>query len=192
MARILWFTGTGCSLSGRVNPASNRGIWCLKGAKRSPLTKWKCWKSWAKATKAVIGCPSECQKQRDFQGGLDVDEKGGGGRGGQKCRISGKTRLKLVKGGLFRAHFGQNRASLGAFEFILIESMLESGPKRPHSTARMSQDGAEMGIRAMQIASRTDRDGLNRDRLPQPALAARNCDAKYAADSGVLDTESSP
>ena len=44
----------------------------------------------------------------------------------------GNTRFKVVKPGLFRAHFGQNRASLGAFEFILIEFVLESGPKRPH------------------------------------------------------------
>ena len=66
----------------------------LKGAKRSPLTKWKCWKSWAKETKAVIGCPSECQKRRDFQGGLDFDEKGGGGRGGQKCEILGENAVQ--------------------------------------------------------------------------------------------------
>ena len=109
----------------------------FKGAKRSPLTKWKSWNSWAKVIKAVIGCPSECQKQRDFQGGLDFDEKGGGGRGGSKMQnLSGNTRFKVVKRGPFRAHFGQNRASLGAFVFILIESVLESGPKRPLGTGR--------------------------------------------------------
>ena len=76
--------------------------------------------------------PSECQKQRDFQGGLDFDEKGGGGRGGSKMQNPpGKTRFKVVKGGPFGAHFGPNRASLGAFEFILIESERESDQKRP-------------------------------------------------------------
>ena len=39
---------------------------------------------------------------------------------------------KWSKAVYFESHFGQNRASLGAFEFILIESVLESGPKRPH------------------------------------------------------------
>ena len=102
------------------NPASSRGIWCLKGAKRSPLTKWKSWKSRAKETKAVIGSPSECQKQRDFQSGLDFDEKGGGGRGGQKCRISRKYAVQSGQKRSFGAHFGRNRASLGAFERILI------------------------------------------------------------------------
>ena len=51
--------------------------------------------------------------------------------GVKNAESSGKTRFKVVKPGPFRAHFGPNRASLGAFEFILIESMLESGPKRP-------------------------------------------------------------
>ena len=30
----------------------------------------------------------------------------------------------------------QNRASLGTFQFILIESVLESGPKRPHQATK--------------------------------------------------------
>ena len=95
----------------------------LKGAKRSPLTKWKSWKSWAKVTKAVIGCPSECQKQRDFQGGLDVDEKGGGGRGGQKCRILGK----------YAVQSGQRRSVSSAFwskscEFRAHLSSFSSNP----------------------------------------------------------------
>ena len=60
----------------------------------------------------------------------------GGWQGGVKnAEFSGNTRFKVVKPGQFGAHFGQNRASLGAFEFILIESVLESGPKRPHRLA---------------------------------------------------------
>ena len=114
------------------NPASNRGIRCLKGAKRSPLTKWKCWKSWAKETKAVIGRPSECQKQRDFQGGLDFDEKRGGGRGGQKCKILGKYAVQSGQTRSVSSAFWSESCEFGAFEFILIESVLESGPKRPH------------------------------------------------------------
>ena len=51
--------------------------------------------------------------------------------GVKNAESSGKTRFKVVKGGLFRAHFGPNRASLGAFEFILIEFALESDRKRP-------------------------------------------------------------
>ena len=102
----------------------------LKGAKRSPLTKWKSWKSRAKETKAVICNPSECQKQRISRAVLDVDEKGGGGRGGQKCRILGEIRgSKWSKAVYFESHFGPNRASFGAFERILIEFRFESGPK---------------------------------------------------------------
>jgi hypothetical protein len=103
----------------------------LRKAKRSGVTKCKCWKSWAKVIKAVIEHPSECQKQRVFQGGLDFDEKGGVGGGGQKFRISRKTQFKVVRGGQFGAHFGPNRASLGAFELVLIESKRESDRKRP-------------------------------------------------------------
>ena len=41
----------------------------------------------------------------------------GGWQGGSKMQnLSGNTRFKVVKGGLIRAHFGPNRASLGAFE----------------------------------------------------------------------------
>ena len=61
--------------------------------------------------------------------------KGGVAGGVKNAKSSGNTRFKVVKPGQFRAHFGQNRASLGAFEFILIESVLESGPKRPHRLA---------------------------------------------------------
>ena len=57
--------------------------------------------------------------------------KGGVAGGVKNAESSGKTRFKVVKPGQFLAHFGQNRASLGAFEFVLIESVLESGPKRP-------------------------------------------------------------
>ena len=87
------------------NPARNRGIGHLKGAKRSPLTKWKSWKSWAKVTKAVIGCPSECQKQRDFQGGLDFDEKRGVAGGVKKCKILGE----------YAVQSGQRRSVWSAF-----------------------------------------------------------------------------
>ena len=58
--------------------------------------------------------------------------KGGVAGGDKNAESSGNMRFKVVKGGQFGAHFGRNRASLGAFEFILIESVLESGPKRPH------------------------------------------------------------
>ena len=104
----------------------------LKETKAVRATKWRCWKSWAKETKAVICNPSECQKQRDFQGGTPFPQKGGVAGGVKNAKSSGKTWFKVVKPGPFRAHFGPNRASLGAFEFILIESVLESGPKRPH------------------------------------------------------------
>ena len=87
----------------------------LGGAKRSGVTKWKCWKTWEKVTKAVIGCPSECQKQRVFQGGTPFSPKGGVAGGVKNARFSGKTRFKVVKPGPFRAHFGPNRASFGAF-----------------------------------------------------------------------------
>ena len=60
--------------------------------------------------------------------------KGGVAGGVKNAESSGKTRFKAVKGGLFRAHFGPNRASSGAFERILIESVRESGPKRPHAS----------------------------------------------------------
>jgi hypothetical protein len=52
--------------------------------------------------------------------------------GVKNAKSPGKTRFKVVKPGQFGAHFGRNRASLGAFELVLIESVLESGPKRPH------------------------------------------------------------
>ena len=42
--------------------------------------------------------------------------KGGVAGGVKNARFSGKTQFKAVKRGLFRAHFGPNRASLGAFE----------------------------------------------------------------------------
>ena len=60
---------------------------CFKESKAVTPDQMEVWKSWAKMTKAVIGSPSECQKQRVFRGVVDVDEKRGGGRGGQKCRI---------------------------------------------------------------------------------------------------------
>ena len=65
--------------------------------------------------------------------------KGGVAGGVKNAEFSGNTRFKVVKPGQFRAHFGQNRASLGAFEFILIESVLESGPKRPHRFGKRSR-----------------------------------------------------
>ena len=71
--------------------------------------------------------PSECQKQQDFQGGTPFPLKGGVAGGVKNADSSGKTRFKVVKPGLFRAHFGPNRASSGAFEFILIEFVLKSG-----------------------------------------------------------------
>ena len=37
-------------------------------------------------TKAVIGSPSECQKQRDFQGGTLISCKRGGWQGGSKMQ----------------------------------------------------------------------------------------------------------
>ncbi len=124
--------------SHRTEPIAPRDD-CACGASRKPkrsvVTKWRCWKSGAKETKAVIGSPSECQKQRDFQGGMLIPPKGGVAGGVKNAKSSGKTWFKVVKPGPFRAHFGPNRASLGAFEFILIESVLESGPKRPHPTA---------------------------------------------------------
>ena len=54
--------------------------------------------------------------------------KGGVAGGVKNAESSGKTRFKVVKGGPFRAHFGQNRSSFGAFERILIESERKSGP----------------------------------------------------------------
>ena len=59
-----------------------------------------------KRTKAVIGCPSECQKQQEFQGGLDFDVKGGGGGGAKMQNSRGKRKFKVVKGGQFDASFG--------------------------------------------------------------------------------------
>src|SRR4029079_4703695 len=40
----------------RVIPRAIAGFG-VKGAKRSPFTKWKCWKSWAKVIKAGIERP---------------------------------------------------------------------------------------------------------------------------------------
>ena len=73
--------------------------------------------------------PMRMSKTTGFPGRTDLAPKGGGGRGGQKCKSSGKTRFKVVKPGPFRAHFGQNRSSLSAFELVLIESERESGQK---------------------------------------------------------------
>ena len=55
--------------------------------------------------------------------------------GVKNAEFSGKTQFEVVKGGQFGAHFGQNRASSGAFEFILIKFERKSGPKRPHPSA---------------------------------------------------------
>ena len=60
--------------------------------------------------------------------------KGGVAEGVKNAEFSGNTRFKVVKRGQFGAHFGPNRASLGAFEFILIESERECDPKTTTST----------------------------------------------------------
>src|SRR4029078_8400702 len=124
--------------------------------KRSGATTWKWWKTWAKLIKAVIGCASECQKQRDSQGGTNFPLKGGVAGGVKNARFSGKTRFKVVKPGQFRAHFGRNRASSGAFEFILIESVFESGPKRPHPHPGPAKAKAPERVRGLEARCRHD------------------------------------
>ena len=84
--------GTGKHSAADQSREQSRDL-ALKGAKRSPLTTWKCWKSRAKETKAVIERPSECQKQRVFQGGLDFDEKRGGGGRGSKMQNPREKRV---------------------------------------------------------------------------------------------------
>jgi hypothetical protein len=112
------------------NPASDRGIGRLRGAQRSGVTKWKCWKSWAKVTKAVISRPSECAKLRVFQGGIDFSEKGRVGGGGvENGKKPEKTQFFMVKSDRYGPLSGPNRASSGAFELVLIEFVLKSGPK---------------------------------------------------------------
>ena len=80
--------------------------------------------------------PIRMSKTTRFPGRNAISPKRGGGRGGQKCRILGENAIQSGQTRSFGAHFGRNRASLGAFERILIESMLESGPKRPHRKAQ--------------------------------------------------------
>ena len=58
--------------------------------------------------------------------------KGGVAGGVKNAESSGNTRFKVVKPGQFRAHFGRNRASLGAFESESCEFERGSDQKRPH------------------------------------------------------------
>ena len=77
--------------------------------------------------------PIRMSKTTGFPGRTRLLPKTGGVAGGSKNAVSpGKTRFKVVKPGQFGAHFGSNRASLGAFASVRIESVLESDPKRPH------------------------------------------------------------
>ena len=79
--------------------------------------------------------PIRVSKQRDFQSGLDVDEKGGGWQGGSKMRNLQEIRGSKWSNPVHLIAFWSESCEFGAFEFILIESVLESGPKRPHERA---------------------------------------------------------
>ena len=59
--------------------------------------------------------------------------KGGVAGGVKNAESSGNTRFKVVKRGPFRRIWSKSR-EFGAFEFILIESELESGPKETTSS----------------------------------------------------------
>ena len=116
----------------------------LRGTERSPLTKRKRWKSGAKRDNSGRSDASECQKQRDFQGGLDLMRKGGGGRGGSKMQKPWETmRFKVVKtdrfGARFRAKWDEFQARFG----------LHSHPIRTRKRSKPTTSDSEQALSSL-------------------------------------------
>ena len=77
----------------------------VKGAKRSPLTKWKSWKSWAKETKAVIGAHQNVKNNGISRADSMFMRKGGVAGGVKNAKSLGK----------YAVQSGQTRSISSAF-----------------------------------------------------------------------------